>query len=94
MPRSDVQPDQRAAAIVRFKRTMRRMALLSLAAAIVAVAIVASGDDQVHIHMLIATGLGVGLTMLLGTALMSLVFLSSAIGHDDEATRKPENDQP
>ncbi len=35
--------------------------------------------------MLIATALGVGLTVLLGTGLMTLVFLSSSSGHDDAA---------
>ena len=43
---------------------------------------VAAGDPGLHIHMLIATGLGVFLTVLLGTALMSLVFLSASSGHD------------
>ena len=35
--------------------------------------------------MLIATALGIGFTVLLGTALMTLVFLSAASGHDDAA---------
>jgi hypothetical protein len=60
--------------------------LLSIVIAAVAVIIVARGDPTVHVHMLIATALGVGLSVLLGTALMSLVFLSSSSGHDDAAT--------
>ena len=40
-----------------------------------------------HVHMLIATALGAGLSVLLAGALMSLVFLSSSTGHDDEANR-------
>jgi hypothetical protein len=44
--------------------------------------------------MMIATALGVGLTVLLGTALMTLTFLSSASGHDDEVTQfHQENDE-
>jgi hypothetical protein len=35
--------------------------------------------------MVIATALGVGFTVLLGTSLMTLVFLSNASGHDEEA---------
>jgi NAD/NADP transhydrogenase beta subunit len=66
-------------------RIFRLLALLSIVIAAVAVMIVARGDPTVHVHMLIATALGVGLTVLLGTALMSLVFLSSSSGHDDAA---------
>ena len=38
-----------------------------------------------RLHLSIATILGVGLTILVGTALMGLVFYSSRSGHDDEA---------
>jgi hypothetical protein len=36
--------------------------------------------------MLIATALGIGLTVLLGTGLMTLAFLSSSSGHDEQVT--------
>jgi hypothetical protein len=39
----------------------------------------------VPVHMIVATIAGVGLTILVGTGLMGLVFLSSRSGHDDEA---------
>jgi len=68
------------------------MALVSLLAAIVAVAIVAAGDSGFHIHMLIATALGVFFTVLLGTGLMSLVFLSNSSGHDDQAAQSRKRD--
>ena len=68
-----------------FRRTLRRLALLSAIVAAIAVAAVAHGDPQLHLHMLIATGLGVFLTMLLGTGLMSLIFLSNRSGHDSSA---------
>jgi hypothetical protein len=35
--------------------------------------------------MLIATALGAGLTTLLGSSLMTLVFLSAESGHDEAA---------
>ena len=38
--------------------------------------------------MVIATIAGVGLTILVGTGLMGLVFLSNRSGHDDEANRR------
>ncbi len=77
----------------RFVRIMRVAALFSLAVAALAVALVARGSDEFHIHMLIATALGAGLTVLLGTALMSLVFLSSNSGHDEEAARRQSKDE-
>lgn len=64
---------------------MARMAVVSLVAAIVAVALVAQ-DPDAPFHVLLATGLGVGLSVLLGTALMSLTFLSSSGGYDQDAT--------
>jgi hypothetical protein len=48
--------------------------------------LVARGDPTLHIHMLIATALGIGLTVLLGTGLMTLVFLSSSSGHDEQVS--------
>jgi drug/metabolite transporter (DMT)-like permease len=77
----------------RFRRIMKWMALFSIAVAAIAVLLVARGDNGTHIHMLIATALGAGLSVLLAGALMSLVFLSSSSGHDDEASRfKKEQD--
>jgi len=76
----------------RFRRIMKWMALFSIAVAATAVLLVARGDDGAHIHMLIATALGAGLSVLLAGALMSLVFLSASSGHDDEANRFEEED--
>ena len=76
-----------------FRRIMRWLALFAVAVAALAVAIVAHGDSGLHIHMLIATALGVGLTVLLATALMTLAFLSSKSGHDDRAAHVYEEDK-
>jgi hypothetical protein len=43
--------------------------------------------------MLIATALGVGLSVMLGIALMSLVFLSSRMGQDDSAADHQQKDK-
>lgn len=72
----------------RFWRIFRLLALLSIVVAAIAVLLVARGDSAVHIHMLIATALGVGFTVLFGTGLMTLVFLSAASGHDEEAAKQ------
>ena len=85
MPRPDPIQSPRHSMIQRFLRIMKCMALFSIVVAALAVFLVAQGDEGIHIHMLIATALGVGLTVLLAGALMSLVFLSSSSGHDDEA---------
>ena len=92
MPETDPPPSLSPSAIARFRRIMTIMALVSLVTAAIAVAIVAAGDPGVHIHMLIATGLGVFLTVLLGTALMSLGFLSASSGHDSDAAQSHTKD--
>jgi hypothetical protein len=51
-----------------------------------------AGDPTFHINMMIATALGVGFTVLLGTSLMTLVFLSADSGHDEQAAAKPQQE--
>ena len=77
----------------RFWRTFRLLALLSIAIAAIAVLLVVRGDPGVHVHMMIATALGVGLSALLGSALMTLAFLSSSSGHDEQAAPKPREEE-
>jgi hypothetical protein len=45
------------------------------------------GERELQVHMMIATALGVALSVLLAGALMTLVFLSSRSGHDEQARR-------
>ena len=94
IPKPDPVPTPRHSMLVRFRRIMGWMALLAIVVAGIAVVLVAIGDEGVHIHMMIATALGVGLTILLAAALMTLAFLSSSSGHDDHSMRSaPEDDQ-
>lgn len=90
MPHPDPIPSPRLSVLRRFRRIMKWMALFSITVAAIAVLLVARGDNGTHVHMLIATALGAGLSVLLAGALMSLVFLSSSSGHDDEANRFEE----
>ena len=90
MPQPDPLPSPRYSTIRRFWRIFRLLALLSIIIAAIAVVLVARGDSSVHAHMLIATALGVGMTVLLGTGLMTLVFLSSSSGHDAQANQSPQ----
>jgi hypothetical protein len=73
-----------------FRRMMRWMALVAVLAIAAALAYLASGGGPLTIHMVIATILGVGATVMLGTGLMLLVFMSSGSGHDAAvAERRP-----
>lgn len=76
-----------------FLMIMRWGALFSFVIAAIAVLLVAEGDPTIHIHMLIATALGVGLSVLLGIALMTLVFLSNRAGHDTDAADHRQKDE-
>lgn len=69
----------------RFWRIFRLLALLSIVIAAIAVVLVTRGEKEVHASLIIATALGIGLTVLLGTGLMTLVFISNSSGHDDAA---------
>jgi uncharacterized membrane protein len=90
MPRPDPIPPLRRSTVRRFWRIMRLMAVFSVVIAAIAVILVARGDSGMHLHMMIATALGAGLTVLLGTGLMTLVFLSSRSGHDEQVRSHDE----
>ena len=91
MPRPDPIPTPRISALQKFRRVMKWMALFSVAVAAIAVLLVIRGDKGAHVHMMIATALGAGLSVLLAGALMSLVFLSSDSGYDEAANRFEED---
>ncbi|WP_309661391.1 hypothetical protein [Sphingomonas sp.] len=92
VPSPNLNPNPNLSLLRRFRKIMAWLALFSIVIAAIAVLLVARGDSGMHIHMLIATALGVGLTVLLATGLMSLMFLSSASGHDDAAARPTHED--
>jgi hypothetical protein len=71
----------------RFWRIFRLLALLSIVIAAIGVLLVTRGAGEVHASLIIATALGIGLTVLVGTGLMTLVFISSLSGHDEEAAK-------
>ena len=85
MARRSPLDDPRTAAHAwqRYRRLMRLMMLLTVGAVMVALALVYRGFGMVSAHLFIATALGVGCSMLLMSALMGLVFLSSGTGHDE-----------
>ncbi len=87
MPTPDPIPAPRGSAWRRFRRIMRWMSLVAILTAALAVWFVSRGESELKIHMLIATALGAGLSVLLGAALMTLAFVSSGSGHDEHAHR-------
>lgn len=93
--------DPRVAAFAwaRYRRLMRWMMLVTVTMVIGAlVALYRSNDGFVSIHFYIATALGIGFAMLLMSALMGLVFLSSGTGHDEATMNSggisPEENPP
>ena len=85
MPVPDPIPSPRGSLKQRFWRIFRLMLFLAIVVAAIAVLLVTRGAGEVHPSLIIATALGVGFTVLLGTTLMTLVFLSAESGHDEAA---------
>lgn len=76
-------PATAAYAWARYLRIMRWMMLATIGFVVAAVAALYRSNGAVSIHLYIAAALGIGFTMLLASALMGLVFLSSGTGHDE-----------
>jgi hypothetical protein len=92
MPNHDPVPQQRmrdyervAIAWARYKKMMRWMVAVAVVTVMVALFALWSMGDPMPIHMIVATIAGVGLTVLVGTGLMGLVFFSNRSGVDDYA---------
>lgn len=90
MPRHDPVPpslERAALAWARYKALMSWMALAAVVAVLLALLYLKLSGAEIRLHMIIATIAGVGLSVLLGTGLMGLVYFSSHSGHDDSAGR-------
>jgi uncharacterized membrane protein len=102
MPKHDPVPPRRAAAAketerleevqratrawARYKQMMKWMLLAAGLTVLAALSWLKLMGEDMPIHMVIATIAGVGLSVLVGTGLMGLVFLSNSSGHDDAAS--------
>ena len=93
MPQPDPVPSPRQSMVQRFWRIFRLLVLLSVVIAAIAVVLVTRGDGEVHASLIIATAVGIGLTVLVGTSLMTLVFLSNESGHDEAASGSNQKDR-
>ncbi len=85
-------PENAAFAWARYRRLMRFMLLITISVVLIAVALLYKTNGLVSVHFYIATALGIGFAMLLTSALMGLVFLSSGTGHD-ETVRDNQKDK-
>lgn len=96
MVRPDPPPSPPHSTIRRFLSILKWLALLAIVIAAIAVFLVAQGYGTTDANVLVATALGVGFTVLLGSGLMVLTFLSSRSGHDEQVARthiESENDE-
>jgi hypothetical protein len=77
-------PDYAAFAWGRYRRVLGWMALASLGTAILSILVLWHLLGWLNLTIILATGLGVFLTMMMGAALMGLMFPSSGSGHDEQ----------
>jgi hypothetical protein len=91
-PQHDPLPTPRGSIMRRFWRIFRLLLLLSAVVAGAAVILVTRGEGEVHASLIVATAIGVGVTMLLGSSLMALMFLSAEAGHDEAATPQVQDE--
>ena len=92
MPRPDPLPTPTAALTGTLKRSLKLLGWFAGLVAVIATLLVARGQSELHIHMLIATALGMGLVVFIGGALMLLIFYSAASGHDEAAAHYDPKD--
>ena len=93
MPRPDPLPRPPTSHTSKLKRSLKLLGWFAALVAGIATLLVARGQAGFHIHMLIATFVGMGLAVYIGGALMLLIFYSAASGHDEAASRyDPENE--
>lgn len=68
----------------RFRRLITLVLVVAVISIVGAVQLLRSEGVVMRPHFMIALGLGIGLSLLLGGVLMGLVFVSANSGHDDK----------
>ena len=87
LPKSPLDdPETAAFAWARYKRLMRLTMMITIGVVILAMAVIYDGDSSASAFFYIAVAIGLALVMLLTSALMGLIFLSSGTGHDESVT--------
>ncbi|PKP90819.1 MAG: hypothetical protein CVT77_14025 [Alphaproteobacteria bacterium HGW-Alphaproteobacteria-16] len=85
-------PDYARLAWRRYRRIFALVGVVAALSAIVAVLALYLSMGEFQLHASIAMAIGIGLSVLLGGALMGLVFLSSGTGHDERARDSADGD--
>ncbi len=85
-------PEKAVLAWARYRRLMRFMMLLTTGVVLIAFVLLYRSNGMASVHLYIATALGIGFSMLLMSALMGLVFLSSTSGHDQTVIEPLEDE--
>lgn len=89
-------PTQRQNAIADFRRIMKWIALIAVLMVGGALTYLAMSGD-LHLHMVVATILGVFFAVLLGCGLFAAAFFSDKSGHDQsisDSTKTSRGDKP
>ncbi len=86
-------PDYAAFAWARYRRLMRWMTLAAAVAVALALVYLKWSVGSLPWQMVLATVAGVGFSVMLGAALMGLVFLSAGTGHDEQIIDLSEDDK-
>jgi hypothetical protein len=76
-------PVNAAHAWARYRQIMKLLLAATVLVVAIAMGLLFAYNGMVSVHFYIAVALGISLTMLLGGALMGLVFLSNGTGHDE-----------
>ncbi len=93
VPRSPLDdPATAAKAWERYRRLMRFMFIITTLMVGAAFVVLYRENGIASAHLYVAAAIGIGFSMLLMSALMGLVFLSSRTGHDDSVAESPPDD--
>ncbi len=76
-------PVNAAHAWARYRQIMKVLLTVTVLVVAIAMGLLFAYNGMISVHFYIAVALGISLTMLLGGALMGLVFLSNGTGHDE-----------
>lgn len=77
----------------RYRRLMAWMAVVALTTTAIAITVLRIRNPDASVHLYIAAAGGVFASVMLGAALMGLVFLSAGTGHDDAIEKLVEQER-
>lgn len=86
-------PEYAGLAWARYRRIFGIVAGFAILSAIVAVVALYISIGEFQLHASIAMAIGIGLSVLLGGALMGLIFMSSGTGHDERSRDATERER-